>query len=186
MASGAKKSQLGYLQHTDIIADGFKSVGDWETGTAKERPGYALAHLLSIAQHEQGEVLQGLIYDDERFQWWLKLQRGALASSDDTAINDSTNAMHAGQSDGSEVALAPLVRALVPSLQLVLTSDDETDNADFRSDAPDRLVLWDYQKRMDWIQKAADKFHDLMQGEKSGFMMDYLHEIKSWGDKPDR
>ncbi|WP_414630256.1 DUF2515 family protein, partial [Burkholderia cenocepacia] len=70
--------------------------------------------------------------------------------------------------------------ALVPSLQLVLTADDKTDSIEFRSDAPDRLVLEDYQKRMDWIQTAATKYDGLMQGPRRQVMLDYLGTIKSW------
>lgn len=108
-----------------------------------------------------------------------------LASSDDTAINNSVQSMQHGLSDGSEIALAPVIRALVPSLQLALTSDDKTDSIEFRSDAPGRLVLEDYQKRMDWIQTAATKYDGLMQGPRKQVMLDYLGTIKSWGDRPD-
>lgn len=183
--TGEKKAKLGYLRCTAIIVDGFSKVKDWEQAAEKDRPAIAYEHLIAIAQHEQGEVLQGLIYDNQKFQWWLGVQRGALATSDDTAINNSINAMKYGLSDGSEIALSPVIRALVPSLQLVLTSDDTTDNIEFRSDAPDRLVLQDYQKRMDWIGNAAKKFHGLML-RRRGKMIEYLKDIKSWGDKPDR
>ncbi len=88
-------------------------------------------------------------------------------------------------SDGSEIAPALFIRALVPNLQLVLTSDDTTDDLKFRSDAPDRLVLEDYQQRMGWINSAALKYHKLMQGDKREAMFNYLEEIMSWADKPD-
>ncbi|KWF06730.1 hypothetical protein WT55_20065 [Burkholderia pseudomultivorans] len=130
-------------------------------------------------------MLQGLIYDDPKFAKWLKIQRGALATSDDTAINNSMDAMGRCMSDGSDIALSPVIRALVPNLQLVLTSGDKAENIEFRSDAPDRLVLEDYQKRMDWIMGAAKKFHGLMQGVRRGVMMNHLTEIKSWGDRPE-
>lgn len=184
--TGEKKKQLGYLQSTSIIAEGFKKVKEWESSSSKERPDIAFDHLLLIAQHEQGEVLQGLIYDDPDFAKWLHVQRGMLATSDDTAINHSVDAAQYGASDGSEIVLAPVIRALVPSLQLVLTSEDTTDNAEFRSDAPDRLILEQYRKRMDWIQNAANKFHGLMQGTRRQSMFDYLENIKGWGDRPDR
>lgn len=183
--TGKKKDKLGYLKCTQIIIDGFAQVKEWEGCEDKKKPAIAFAHLISIAQHEQGEVLQGLIYDDPKFAKWLKIQRGALATSDDTAINNSMDAMGRGMSDGSDIALSPVIRALVPNLQLVLTSDDKTENIEFRSDAPDRLVLEDYQKRMDWIMGAAKKFHGLMQGVRSGVMMNHLTEIKSWGDRPE-
>ncbi|MBN3782926.1 hypothetical protein G3O06_36175 [Burkholderia sp. Ac-20345] len=183
--TGAKKKQLGYLKSTSIIVAGFNKIKQWEAGDEQSRAIWAFQHLVLIAQHEQGEVLQGLIYENKKFKRWLGVQRGALASSDDTAINNSVQSMQHGLSDGSEIALAPVIRALVPSLQLVLTSDDKTDSIEFRSDAPDRLVLEDYQKRMDWIQTAATKYDGLMQGPRKQVMLDYLGTIKSWGDRPD-
>ena len=92
--------------------------------------------------------------------------------------------IRSGLSDGSD-ALVAVTRALVPGLQLVLTPDRTTDDTEFRSDAPDRLVLEDYQKRMEWITDAAWKYHGLML-TKPKVMLDYLEVIKSWGDLPDK
>lgn len=183
--TGVKNAKLGYLQCTPLIREGFSAVTQWERATEKNQPAIAFAHLLAIAKHEQGEVLQGLIYDDPKFQWWLDRQREFLATSDDTAISASLDAMKYGMYAGSGMALAPVVRALVPSLKLVLTSDDETDNIEFRSDAPDRLVLQDYQKRMDWIQGAAKKYHKLMR-DRRRIMLDHLSCIMDWGSMPDK
>jgi hypothetical protein len=179
--TGAKKAKLGYLKCTEIVKDGFKAVKDWETGSIQKRHDAALNHLLLIAQHEQGEVLQGLIYDNPDFQKWLDRQRAALATSDDTAINDSMNAMKYGLADDSSLAMIPFVRALVPGLHLVLTSQYKTNDIRYRSNAPDRMVLQNYRKRMDWIQKAADKYDDLMQTEKE-FMLGELRAIQNFGD----
>lgn len=182
--TGLKKAKLGYLKCTPIVKDGFALVTAWEKADPSLKPDIALNHLLLIAQHEQGEVLQGLIYDDPEFQKWLKLQRGALATSDNMAINASMQTIRSGLSDGSD-ALVAVTRALVPGLQLVLTPDRTTDDTEFRSDAPDRLVLEDYQKRMEWITDAAWKYHGLML-TKPKVMLDYLEVIKSWGDLPDK
>jgi len=183
--TGLKKFRLGYLRHTSLVGDGFAAVNQWEKAADKARPAIAFSHLLAIAKHEQGEVLQGLIYDEPAFQRWLNMQRVALSASDDTAIHSSMEAMRYGLSDGSDIALSLLLRALVPNLQLVLTSGDTTDDAEFQSNAPDRLVLQDYQKRMDWIQKAAMKYHGLMQGDRRETMIGYLKDIRNWGDRPD-
>ncbi|MDR5744451.1 hypothetical protein QCE73_14940 [Caballeronia sp. LZ029] len=188
--TGEKKAKLGYLKQTPIVKDGFDAVSGWESaGDSKSKAKYSFAHLIAIAQHEQGEVLQGLIYDDPKFQWWLKGQRGALAVSDDSAIRNSieTSAemMNYGLSaDGADKALIPVIRALVPNLQLVLTSEYKTDDIEFRSDAPDRMVLEDYQQRMSWIVGAATKYHGLMQNQTEK-MITYLSAIKSWGGETD-
>jgi len=85
----------------------------------------------------------------------------------------------------SQLAVTRVIRALVPSLQLVLTSGDTTGDAEFRSDAKDRLVLEDYRQRMDWIKNVAGKFDYLMQS-KWEIMRGYLEDIKDWGDIPDK
>jgi hypothetical protein len=185
--TGKKKAKLGYLQHTSLIQDGFKKVSAWESATDTDKPAIALSHLICIAQHEQGEVLQGLIYDDPSFARWLDVQRDALATSDGTAINNSMDAARHGLSDGSDIAIAPVIRALVPNLELVLASDDGTDNPDFLSVAPDRIVLQDYQKRMLWINGVARKYHGLMQGHWKQHMLTELGKIAEWerlADKP--
>ena len=182
--TGAKKAKLGYFKCTPIVEKGFRLVKDWESADPSLQPAIAFSHLLAIAQHEQGEVLQGLVYDNPDFKMWLRLQRRALSTSDDTAINDWTPTIRSGLSDGSD-ALVAVTRALVPGFQLVLTPEDTTDDIEFRSDAPDRLVLEDYQKRMEWIRDAAWKYHGLML-TKPKIMLDYLEAMKSWGDLPDR
>ncbi len=47
--------------------EGFKQVKRWEDSDEEDRRKAAFNHLIAIAQHEQGEVLQGLIYDDPEF-----------------------------------------------------------------------------------------------------------------------
>lgn len=163
--TGAKKAKLGYLKCTQIVKNGFALVAAWEKARDVDRPAIAFSHLIAIAQHEQGEVLQGLIYDNPDFQCWLGLQRHARTIS-------------------HKIALPQFIRALVPSLQLVLISDYTTENAKYRSDAPDNIIVENYRKRMDWIQKAAEKYHALMLTQQT-FMLNQLNTIKSWVGTPD-
>ena len=79
-----------------------------------------------------------------------------------------------------------MIRALVPNLELVLTSEDDTSDPKFKSVAPDRLVLQDYQKRMLWINSIANKYDGLMQGAYKERMRDELEKIAQWGDLPDK
>ena len=94
------------------------------------------------------------------------------------------NAMKYGLADESSMAMTPVIRALVRNLQLVLSSHDETTDAEYRSNAPDRLDLSDYQKRMGWIKSAAMQYHRLMQTQPT-FMHAELKSIQSWADTPD-
>jgi len=38
---------------------------------------------------------------------------------------------------------------------------------------------------MGWINDAATKYHRLMQGDCRQTMLDYLSNIRNWGDMPD-
>ncbi|WP_288825897.1 hypothetical protein [uncultured Paraburkholderia sp.] len=38
---------------------------------------------------------------------------------------------------------------------------------------------------MGWIKDAATKYHGLMKGDKRQTMLDYLSNIRNWGDMPD-
>lgn len=115
------------------IKAGFAKVKKFEAETddAKRRE-IQLAHLLDIADHEQGVILQPLIYDDPDFTYWLSFQRKTW------------------------------VRWATPNLELVFSSACSTDKSDRKSVAPADIKLEDFKNRMKWIGSAADKFHKLM------------------------
>jgi hypothetical protein len=104
-----------------------------ETTDTTERPTLQLNHLLAIADHEQGVILQPLIYDDPHFAKWLGMQRMAW------------------------------VKWASPNLELVFTHACTTDKAELKSVAPDDTVLERLGSRMTWIGDAAKQFHGLMQ-----------------------
>ena len=113
---------------------GFAKVKEFEDQTdTRRRPAIQLENLLAIADHEQGVILQPLIYDDPDFVYWLELQRN------------------------------PWVRWASPNLELVFGSECGTDNTVLKSVAPDDTKLENFKSRMKWIGKAAEKFHQLMQ-----------------------
>ena len=91
-----------------------------------------MEHLLAVADHEQGVILQPLVYDDPEFTWWVQLQRSAW------------------------------VNWAAPGLQLVFNSACEIDKAELKSFAPKETKLENLESRMKWITKAANQFHDLM------------------------
>jgi len=91
-----------------------------------------LEHLLAIAAHEQGVILQPLIYDDPDFSKWVKRQR------------------------------LPVVNMVSPALQLAFTSACDTKDAQLKSVAPSETKLEEFSSRMEWIGEAAKLFHSLM------------------------
>lgn len=125
--------KLNGLAVSPHIKAGFSKVKEIEnTSNLTKRRQLQLAHLLDIANHEQGVILQPLIYDDPEFAKWIKVQRN------------------------------PWVEWASPNLELVFSSACSTDKADLKSTAAEDTKLEDLASRMKWITKAADKFHQLM------------------------
>jgi hypothetical protein len=130
-----KIKQMVVSEH---IKTGFAKVKEFEESTNTIRARDAqLKHLLAIADHEQGVILQPLIYEDADFVFWLKLQRSAW------------------------------VNWASPNLELAFSSACKTDDEKLKSVAPEGMKLEDLQNRMDWIGKAAKNFHRLMTTQKS-------------------
>jgi hypothetical protein len=123
--------QMAVSEH---IKTGFAKVKEFETQTnSRRRSQVQLDHLLAIADHEQGVILQPLIYEDKDFMYWLEMQRN------------------------------PWVRWASPNLELVFSSACSTDNAALKSVAPEGTKLENFKSRMEWISAAAKQFHKLMQ-----------------------
>ncbi|WP_133646637.1 DUF2515 family protein [Paraburkholderia flava] len=172
---------LGYLQCTPLVAQGFAKVTDWEKADSRGRPKAAFQHLLLIAQHEQGEVLQGLIYDNAIFQAGLDLQSALLSKK---PTDNPVMAVAMGPVGITAFELSILAHATIPGLQLVLRAEDNTSNMDYRSDAPDGIVLQNYLERMRWITNAAGKYDKLMRN-RTAEMHAHLTTIASFGDLAD-
>lgn len=117
---------------------GFALVKKYEGTTKREQlPDIQVQHLLAIADHEQGVILQPLIYDDPDFADWVKLQRW------------------------------PIAKQISPALELVFNSACETIDPKLKSVAPDDTKLEEFKSRMKWIGAAAEQFHGLMQTDKT-------------------
>jgi hypothetical protein len=120
------------------IRTGFAKVREFEAQSdIRRRPLIQLGNLLAIADHEQGVILQPLIYDDPDFVYWLDLQR------------------------------SPWVRWASPNLELVFSHSCGADDEQLKSVAPDDTKLEDLGSRMKWIRDAALDFHQLMINRKS-------------------
>lgn len=120
------------------IKSGFAKVKEFENQPdARRRPVIQLAHLLAIAEHEQGVILQPLIYDDKDFAYWIGVQRSAW------------------------------VNWASPALELVFSHACSTSNSALKSVAPEDTKLEDFKSRMTWIGSAARRFHDLMQVDRA-------------------
>ncbi|SCK08703.1 hypothetical protein PSELUDRAFT_0541 [Vogesella sp. LIG4] len=71
---------LKYLPISGFIKSAFATIKDIETAeTPADRAKAQLSHLIAIAKHEQGVILQPLMYDDPKFAKWVQRQRGWLS-----------------------------------------------------------------------------------------------------------
>lgn len=137
--SGEALPKIKQLAVSPHIKAGFAKVREIEnTGDPRKRRQLQLDHLLDIASHEQGVILQPLIYDDPEFAKWIKLQRN------------------------------PWVEWASPNLELVFSHVCHTDKAELKSVAPGDTKLEEFDSRMKWIKGAAEQFHGLMKRDSVG------------------
>ena len=151
-------SKINNLKSNDFIKKGFSEVKKFERipSTPNNKSLRAIAqyqNVLIIAEHEQGEILQPLIYE--------------------------------GWRNRREIDSMGLFSWFTPEVALFFTSDCSTNTGKYTSRAPEGTVVYDYESRMDWIRKAAEKFHGLMQNE-STYMETQLQTMAGWHNKADR
>ena len=76
-------------------------------------------------------------------------------------------------------APALLTKTILPPLELVFAAACKTKDPKLKSVAPKDTVLENANSRMQWIKKAADKFHGLMETQ-AEYMDQQLRSIASW------
>jgi hypothetical protein len=129
---------IKYMQVSKEIKSGFKYIAMIESEkNLQKRQSLQLLHLLEIANHEQGVILQPLIYENQGFSSWIAAQR------------------------------APVINWFSPALELVFRSQCSIDDSKMKSVAPDDTTLENFESRMIWIGKTATKFHNLMRSNLS-------------------
>jgi hypothetical protein len=148
--------KIGFFKRTPAVEEGFRLVKNFETTTDRKlRPQIQWKHLLEIAKHEQNNVLQPLIYsaenqDSKDFVDWIRWQREYK-----------------------------VLNWIAPTMKLVFGRACDTSDPELESVAPQGTKLEEYQSRMDWITKAAERFHKLML-KSPDYMEAELQSIASW------
>ncbi|NOZ54977.1 MAG: hypothetical protein GXP08_17875 [Gammaproteobacteria bacterium] len=133
--------KIHYFQPSNDIIKGFQLVAQIEaTNNEKRKRSLQLKHLLAVADHEQGAVLQPLIYDDPEFSKWTALERNKY------------------------------LRWMSPKYELIFTHQCSERDLELKSVAPDDMIVEDLENRMDWIQDASETFHGLMRDKKNHMM----------------
>jgi len=67
--------KINNLRVSPHIIAGFEKVRQFEQATAAKRPDFQFGNLIDLANHEQGVILQPLIYNDPTFAEKIDLQR---------------------------------------------------------------------------------------------------------------
>lgn len=68
--------KINNLKVSAEIRSAFRKVKEYEsTASRKAKDLLQMGHLLDVANHEQGVILQPLIYEDKDFSFWIRLQR---------------------------------------------------------------------------------------------------------------
>jgi hypothetical protein len=148
---------IGHLKWAPLLG---KAIDGWEALAAEtnesRKPKLALAHLRDMARHEQGEVLQGFTYGGLMFRRDLHLTRAL-----DWGFGVSE-------------------KALMFKFQLSFSAEEYVEDPEWRSDAPPGIRVEDYKERMEWIDKAALKYHQLMNGKCRQRMLAELRILGSY------
>jgi hypothetical protein len=78
--AGESLPAINHLKVTQEVKKGFDWTKKIETTTDKtDRQFYQMQNLMALARHEQGNILQKLIYNNSDFVRWLERQRGILS-----------------------------------------------------------------------------------------------------------
>lgn len=168
--------KINNLKSNEYIKKGFNEVKKFEASNNEVKKTLAqYQNVLIIAQHEQGKVLQPLIYE----QWRHKREVDAMGLAGGLA--PEVKLFFSSTCNVPQVTVQPKYR--YPGNHATAKDDPKYDK--YVSKPESDIVLYGYKSRMKWIKKAAEKFHGLMQTEES-YMLSQLQTMAGWYDKPDK
>ena len=168
--------KINNLKSNEYIKKGFNEVKKFEASNNEVKKTLAqYQNVLIIAQHEQGKVLQPLIYE----QWRHKREIDAMGLAGGLA--PEVKLFFSSTCNVPQVTVQPKYR--YPGNHATAKDDPKYDK--YVSKPESDIVLYGYKSRMKWIKKAAEKFHGLMQTEES-YMLSQLQTMAGWYDKPDK
>ncbi|EFF82806.1 hypothetical protein HMP0015_1724 [Acinetobacter haemolyticus ATCC 19194] len=157
------------FRYLPMIENIFKNTGGTRQDKFKQAANDLFDHLLIIAVQEQNNILQQIVWKDWKVQGQAMIQRttgtpeSTLVLSSDYDV-DAVKPNRHGQYTGRHAAELNQLPDTVYSEPLEGTKVEN------------------YDSRMKWIQKAAEKYHDLMQSELGRvFLEKELAVIAMWG-----
>lgn len=157
---------LGASQYIRPAFDATKEFEKIPSNRTIKRKAQQKTNLMQLANHEQREVLQKIIYQKTNFKIGLFIAetfRG-LTVTKASLIKSSADPRGAVPLTAMPVLLTlpSNFKVDIPELQMVYTSEADTDDLDFKNIAPDDIKLADITKRMKWITSVAEQFINLM------------------------
>jgi hypothetical protein len=170
--------------HTDVLEKGMSLVNDIENLITENEKDPVIQkeqfkHLIEIAKHEQGNILQPLIYEDRafknniiamrRFKWFSPEAELSFTAGYDPYTQKQLNDMQTGLEE-EEIVSKAKDEEYIQSLDNLYEAGTEIE---------------DYDSRMKWIERAAEKYHDLMIRH-SNYMESELSTISSWVNESDK
>ncbi|MBE0407991.1 DUF2515 family protein [Psychrobacter sp. FME6] len=178
-------SKLNYLRVTPEINSAFgllpsieskfkfKSTTDGKFKAAKK---VLLTHILYVAVQEQKNILQKIAWEDASLQTNVKSQRGWFLSK--VSINQTL----ALSSDYNVNTLKKRRKGTGRGRER-LGGDAKSLPEDPWSAPPKGTILENYDSRMVWINKVAEKYHTLMlDTDGREFLISELRVIATWGN----
>lgn len=171
-------SDINYLRVTSEINSAFSLLPSIESkfkarSSIKSKFNAAnkelLNHILYVAVQEQKNILQKIAWEDKNLRANVEHQRSKYLN---WATIDQTLAL------SSDYDIDKL-----KSRRNGIGGDARSLSEDPWSVPPDNTILEDYDSRMVWINKVAEKYHRLMLNDKGRtFLISELRVIANWGN----
>lgn len=183
-----KIRNLGASQYIKPAFDATKEFEKLSYKNETERRKNQKTNLMQLANHEQREVLQKIIYQKTNFKIGLFLAetfRG-LTVTKASLIKSSADPRGAVPITAMPVLLTlpSNFKVDIPELQMVYTSAADTNDPDLKNVAPSDIELADITKRMDWIEDVAEQFIKLMNNDSTRVKVEReMVKIAGWINK---
>ena len=164
-----KIRNLGASQYIKPAFNATKKFEQLGSTKKDERKAQQKINLMQLANHEQREVLQKIIYQKDNFKVGLFLAETFRGLTVTKASLIKSSADPLGK---VPITVMPVLLTLpsnfkvdIPELQMIYTSEADTNDPDLKNVAPDDIKLADITKRMKWITSVADQFIKLMNND---------------------
>lgn len=158
---------FGYLYEIENI---FKRSGKARSDNFQKASKDLFDHLLAIAVQEQRNILQEIVWKDWKVQGQALIQRATGTPESTLVLSSDYDADVVRKNDQGQYlgTHAKDLSELPETVYSEPLADTKVEN---------------YDSRMDWIQKAAEKYHRLMQHEKGrAFLEKEIAVIATWGN----